>query len=341
MNAPEGWKLLKDTTQDERSYPEDASHENGNYYNCCVHCLRTFVGHKRRHICKVCALSSDGRASPPETPEQYQTCLRTLKPPFWLNCQTEAEFKEALDSGLYLGRKLYSSPPETAEPRMVKVVFTGKMKPRTYPLDDESPPETAGECWLAFDHAPRPPRLFRTKAEARAFIATENGMSYPHRLSEWLAAAPLSASPPETPVPQNLDDVIQEVTDIDGEFLRYGPVPQSEPVGETRRLCAFGSSLAWESDPGFNEYVTAVPQEVADAFNALLAQAPPQSEPVAWRYRFHTDDSLAGKPNVRRWVLTDSRPSHLAHDQEQEIECEPLYAAPRRGSDPQMKKEKP
>jgi hypothetical protein len=65
--VPEGWKLLKDTTHDERSYSEDASHENGSYSNCCVHCLRTFIGHKRRHICKVCALSSDGRASPPET----------------------------------------------------------------------------------------------------------------------------------------------------------------------------------------------------------------------------------------------------------------------------------
>ena len=53
--VPEGWKLLKDTTQEERSWGEDSAHENGNYFcNCCV-CLRVFVGHKRRVLCKVCA----------------------------------------------------------------------------------------------------------------------------------------------------------------------------------------------------------------------------------------------------------------------------------------------
>lgn len=50
-----GWKLLKDSTHVERSWPEDASHENGNYSNCCCECGRQFVGHKRRAVCKVCA----------------------------------------------------------------------------------------------------------------------------------------------------------------------------------------------------------------------------------------------------------------------------------------------
>lgn len=52
--VPAGYKLLKDSTFDERSWKEDASHENGNYYcNCCV-CQRQFLGHKRRVLCKVC-----------------------------------------------------------------------------------------------------------------------------------------------------------------------------------------------------------------------------------------------------------------------------------------------
>jgi hypothetical protein len=51
----EGFKLLKDTTHAERSWAEDAGHENGNYSNSCVVCLRQFVGHKRRCVCKVCA----------------------------------------------------------------------------------------------------------------------------------------------------------------------------------------------------------------------------------------------------------------------------------------------
>lgn len=53
--VPDGYKLLKDTTIQERSWPEDSGHENGNYYcECCV-CLRQFTGHKRRVVCKVCA----------------------------------------------------------------------------------------------------------------------------------------------------------------------------------------------------------------------------------------------------------------------------------------------
>jgi len=55
--AVRGWKLLKDTTQSERSWTEDSAHENGNYHCLCCHCGRTFIGHKRRAICKVCAIS--------------------------------------------------------------------------------------------------------------------------------------------------------------------------------------------------------------------------------------------------------------------------------------------
>lgn len=51
-------RLLRDTTHDERSYPEDQVHENGWYYNTCIHCLRQFSGHKRRGICKVCSAPS-------------------------------------------------------------------------------------------------------------------------------------------------------------------------------------------------------------------------------------------------------------------------------------------
>ena len=53
--VPEGYKLLKDTTEDERSWVEDREHENGNYYNLCGHCGRQFIGHKRRVVCKSCA----------------------------------------------------------------------------------------------------------------------------------------------------------------------------------------------------------------------------------------------------------------------------------------------
>lgn len=32
-------------------------------------------------------------------------------------------------------------------------------------------------------------------------------------------------------------------------------------------------------------------------------------EPVAFFYRFHTDASLAGEPNVRSWTLAEGKPS--------------------------------
>ena len=51
----EGWKLLKDSTFDERSFHEDAPLENGVYYNDCMNCGRSFTGYKRRTLCKVCA----------------------------------------------------------------------------------------------------------------------------------------------------------------------------------------------------------------------------------------------------------------------------------------------
>ena len=37
------------------SWPEDYTHENGNYINNCAQCEAAFIGHKRRVICKVCA----------------------------------------------------------------------------------------------------------------------------------------------------------------------------------------------------------------------------------------------------------------------------------------------
>ncbi|MEK7945764.1 hypothetical protein WKR98_13490 [Pigmentiphaga sp. YJ18] len=38
-----------------RDWIEDAGHENGNYQCKCTDCGQTFMGHKRRVVCKVCA----------------------------------------------------------------------------------------------------------------------------------------------------------------------------------------------------------------------------------------------------------------------------------------------
>lgn len=46
---------VKNEGPEERNWPEDASHGNGNYQNKCVGCGEVFIGHKRRIICRVCA----------------------------------------------------------------------------------------------------------------------------------------------------------------------------------------------------------------------------------------------------------------------------------------------
>ena len=57
---PDGWKLLKDSTHNERTWHEDLAQENG-YYSCtCTTCGRAFAGHKRRNACRVCAAPVQG-----------------------------------------------------------------------------------------------------------------------------------------------------------------------------------------------------------------------------------------------------------------------------------------
>jgi len=50
-----GYKLIKNSTFDERSWKEDEGQENGRYYCICCACERRFLGHKRRVVCKTCA----------------------------------------------------------------------------------------------------------------------------------------------------------------------------------------------------------------------------------------------------------------------------------------------
>jgi hypothetical protein len=41
-------------------WPEDKDMENGNYLCICSSCDITFIGHKRRKLCKVCASKRGG-----------------------------------------------------------------------------------------------------------------------------------------------------------------------------------------------------------------------------------------------------------------------------------------
>ena len=46
--------LEKPVAATPRDWVEDFPHENGNYENKCCHCGHSFIGHKRRVVCKVC-----------------------------------------------------------------------------------------------------------------------------------------------------------------------------------------------------------------------------------------------------------------------------------------------
>lgn len=65
----QGWKLLKDSTNEERSWYEDKGNENGSYYCTCSNCGRAFTGHKRRVVCRVCSASPAAPAHSSEWPE--------------------------------------------------------------------------------------------------------------------------------------------------------------------------------------------------------------------------------------------------------------------------------
>ncbi len=51
MNETECSNASGESTRD---WPEDAAHENGRYRCSCVICKQSFVGHKRRVICRAC-----------------------------------------------------------------------------------------------------------------------------------------------------------------------------------------------------------------------------------------------------------------------------------------------
>lgn len=55
----------------ERDFTEDFGHENGNYECLCSTCRNTFVGHKRRVVCKVCARAAVPKWTVEERPELY------------------------------------------------------------------------------------------------------------------------------------------------------------------------------------------------------------------------------------------------------------------------------
>jgi len=67
--------------QKKRDWPEDYSHENGNYMNFCKKCDKEFFGHKRRTRCKLCSAEAvDKGPSGKEMQEKYNELFGGLRP---------------------------------------------------------------------------------------------------------------------------------------------------------------------------------------------------------------------------------------------------------------------
>lgn len=47
----------KKRPENSRDWPEDAKHENGRYFCRCCICNEVFIGHKRRVVCRECAVT--------------------------------------------------------------------------------------------------------------------------------------------------------------------------------------------------------------------------------------------------------------------------------------------
>lgn len=83
----DGWRLVKDSTFDMRSWREDESHENGNYHNVCMDCGRTFQGHKRRPLCKVCT------DQPSRSPSATASAPSATRPTFKVESGEDRDIK--------------------------------------------------------------------------------------------------------------------------------------------------------------------------------------------------------------------------------------------------------
>lgn len=51
-------EFVEEVKKKDVNWKEDAKHENGNYQCICYICGRTFIGHKRRVVCKRCDLKN-------------------------------------------------------------------------------------------------------------------------------------------------------------------------------------------------------------------------------------------------------------------------------------------
>lgn len=103
-NLPSNSPFAEESNDDEHDYPEDFSHENGNYSNTCYKCNVMFTGHKRRVVCKKC-----------NNPDLPQPTLPAEKRPLLVVLaygNTRVVWQEMQDLGYFAA---YGTPPRHAD----------------------------------------------------------------------------------------------------------------------------------------------------------------------------------------------------------------------------------
>lgn len=88
-----------------KDWPEDFSHENGNYQCLCSSCGGTFIGHKRRMTCKECATMRgvDGDIAALKGDAARYRWLREQREVTWgetLDLYTEEDLDAAIDAAM-------------------------------------------------------------------------------------------------------------------------------------------------------------------------------------------------------------------------------------------------
>lgn len=63
----------------EQDWPEDSTHENGNYQCRCIPCGEYFIGYKCRNVCRKCAMENKARWDALTPEQQVEETAKTAK----------------------------------------------------------------------------------------------------------------------------------------------------------------------------------------------------------------------------------------------------------------------
>lgn len=98
-------------------WPEDWPHENGQYLCRCRECGRSFLGHKRRHMCKPCSDTRTEIHGGPAMTMLEKMARAAYNKRFWFNSEIwrEEDWPRARDSEMEIQRAALEALQEPSE----------------------------------------------------------------------------------------------------------------------------------------------------------------------------------------------------------------------------------